>query len=426
MAKKNIGNMADDLNCPICHQVFKDPVVLQSCGHNFCRTCLQGQWGDAEGQDKKCPICKESLPADMFTFNIALVEKVKEPENKEMVRQIMLDPQDISDQLICSLCNKTFRDPVFLKTCRHNFCHECVQKRSTATDQGEIECPICKQKCPRDGYAYNRVLANLLERINRPVNREEGQEEKQASDPVHKCEAHKERITLFCLDDETLCCLVCRDSFQHQSHKLLPLTDASNVIQSNLFRNIQKQLGIVNEVKNAKTEQEQKITEHKAHKQQLAEHITKEFKKLHKFLDDAQQEHRQQLDATYDPILKEMERNMENLVKKQEDLEKNLEECQKKLVASDVKILQDIAEFIRRHCKTGEIEENITVIKEKPPEGLFKGPLQYYAWKDMLSVVQPETPRMGRGFWRLNSSLLEEAEIRQSFEDFLQSQLPQL
>ncbi|XP_073528025.1 lysophospholipase-like protein 1 isoform X2 [Phyllobates terribilis] len=34
-----------------------------------------------------------------------------------------------------------------------------------------------------------------------------------------------------------------------------------------------------------------------------------------------------------------------------------------------------------------------------------------------------ETPRMGRGFWRLNSSLLEEAEIRQSFEDFLQSQV---
>ncbi|XP_073500937.1 interactor of HORMAD1 protein 1 isoform X2 [Phyllobates terribilis] len=29
---------------------------------------------------------------------------------------------------------------------------------------------------------------------------------------------------------------------------------------------------------------------------------------------------------------------------------------------------------------------------------------------------------MGRGFWRLNSSLLEEAEIRQTFEDFLQSQ----
>ncbi|KAG8549019.1 hypothetical protein GDO81_023107 [Engystomops pustulosus] len=36
---------------------------------------------------------------------------------------------------------------------------------------------------------------------------------------------------------------------------------------------------------------------------------------------------------------------------------------------------------------------------------------------------QSETPRMGRGYWKLNSSLLEEAEIRQSFEDFLQSQV---
>ncbi|XP_073403327.1 zinc-binding protein A33-like [Dendrobates tinctorius] len=216
----------DNLGCLICHQVIKDPAVLQSCGHNFCHACLQGQWGDAEGNDKTCPICKETLPADMGTFNIALVEKVKEPENKEMIKQILMAPQDISDQLTCSLCNNTFRDSVFLKTCGHNFCHKCVQKRSTATDQGEIECPICKLTCPRDGYAYNRDLANLLERINRPAN-----QEGQANDPVNKCEAHKERITLFCLNDETLCCLVCRDSFQHQSHKLLPLTEASNLIQ---------------------------------------------------------------------------------------------------------------------------------------------------------------------------------------------------
>ncbi|KAM4039089.1 uncharacterized protein ACNLHF_017385 isoform 2-T2 [Anomaloglossus baeobatrachus] len=41
----------------------------------------------------------------------------------------------------------------------------------------------------------------------------------------------------------------------------------------------------------------------------------------------------------------------------------------------------------------------------------------------LFSLNVTETPRMGRGFWRLNSSLLEEAEIRQSFEDFLQSQI---
>ncbi|KAM4025230.1 zinc-binding protein A33-like isoform 2-T2 [Anomaloglossus baeobatrachus] len=356
MAKKNVGNIVDDLSCLICHQVSKDPVILQSCGHNFCRSCLQGQWRDTEGQDKTCPICQESLLDDKCASNIAslkLEEKVKEPEDTAAVRQMIMAPEDMSDQLTCSLCNKTFQDPVFLKTCGHNFCHICVQKRSTSADHGEIECPTCKLKSPRDGYVHNRVLASLVERVNRPVN----QEERQASDQEHKCETHKERITLFCLRDGTLCCLVCRDSFQHQSHRLIPLIEASNLTQ--------------------------------AHKQQVSEHITKEFEKLCTFLVDAQREHHRRLDATYDPIQKEMERNKETLIKKQNKLEKNLEECQKKLVDNDIGILQDIVGFIQRHCETKQIEENITVIKKKPPEGLFKGPILYYTWKDMLSAVQP-------------------------------------
>ncbi|XP_044125219.1 uncharacterized protein LOC122920075 [Bufo gargarizans] len=41
-------------------------------------------------------------------------------------------------------------------------------------------------------------------------------------------------------------------------------------------------------------------------------------------------------------------------------------------------------------------------------------------------VSQPggETPCMGRGLWKLNSSLLEDATIRQSFEEFFQGQEP--
>ncbi|XP_073510493.1 uncharacterized protein [Phyllobates terribilis] len=43
-----------------------------------------------------------------------------------------------------------------------------------------------------------------------------------------------------------------------------------------------------------------------------------------------------------------------------------------------------------------------------------------------FSLNVAETARMGKGLWKLNSSLLEEVEIRQSFEGFLQSQLPLL
>uniref|UniRef100_A0A667ZZ28 Uncharacterized protein n=1 Tax=Myripristis murdjan TaxID=586833 RepID=A0A667ZZ28_9TELE len=34
----------DDLCCPVCHDVFKDPVLL-SCSHSFCKACLQS-WSD--------------------------------------------------------------------------------------------------------------------------------------------------------------------------------------------------------------------------------------------------------------------------------------------------------------------------------------------------------------------------------------------
>ncbi|XP_029919673.1 tripartite motif-containing protein 35-like [Myripristis murdjan] len=45
----------EDLCCPVCQDVFKDPVLL-SCSHSFCRACLQSWW--TEKPIKDCPVCK--------------------------------------------------------------------------------------------------------------------------------------------------------------------------------------------------------------------------------------------------------------------------------------------------------------------------------------------------------------------------------
>ncbi|XP_029900699.1 nuclear factor 7, ovary-like [Myripristis murdjan] len=45
----------EDLCCPVCHDIFKDPVVL-SCSHSFCKACLQSWW--REKPTKDCPVCK--------------------------------------------------------------------------------------------------------------------------------------------------------------------------------------------------------------------------------------------------------------------------------------------------------------------------------------------------------------------------------
>ncbi|KAM8758020.1 nuclear factor 7, brain-like [Acanthopagrus schlegelii] len=43
------------LCCPVCQDVFKNPVVL-SCSHSFCKDCLRRWWSQKQTQD--CPVCR--------------------------------------------------------------------------------------------------------------------------------------------------------------------------------------------------------------------------------------------------------------------------------------------------------------------------------------------------------------------------------
>uniref|UniRef100_A0A4W6G4D6 Tripartite motif-containing protein 35-like n=1 Tax=Lates calcarifer TaxID=8187 RepID=A0A4W6G4D6_LATCA len=48
----------EDLCCPICCEVFRDPVVL-SCSHSFCKDCLKRWWREKPTQE--CPLCESFL-----------------------------------------------------------------------------------------------------------------------------------------------------------------------------------------------------------------------------------------------------------------------------------------------------------------------------------------------------------------------------
>lgn len=47
----------EDLTCPICCAIFKDPVVLK-CTHSFCGPCLQQYWTTGRGRRRDCPLCR--------------------------------------------------------------------------------------------------------------------------------------------------------------------------------------------------------------------------------------------------------------------------------------------------------------------------------------------------------------------------------
>uniref|UniRef100_A0A3B4CZP2 Uncharacterized protein n=1 Tax=Pygocentrus nattereri TaxID=42514 RepID=A0A3B4CZP2_PYGNA len=58
----------EELSCPVCCDIFRDPVVL-SCSHSVCKTCLQKFWETKESQE--CPVCRSSSK-DSPPINLAL------------------------------------------------------------------------------------------------------------------------------------------------------------------------------------------------------------------------------------------------------------------------------------------------------------------------------------------------------------------
>ncbi|XP_059215989.1 nuclear factor 7, ovary-like [Centropristis striata] len=58
-----------DFCCSVCHDIFKDPVLLK-CSHSFCRDCLQSWW--TGNPTRECPVCKRRSSKRLPPCNLAL------------------------------------------------------------------------------------------------------------------------------------------------------------------------------------------------------------------------------------------------------------------------------------------------------------------------------------------------------------------
>ncbi|XP_071401432.1 E3 ubiquitin-protein ligase TRIM39-like [Centroberyx affinis] len=84
----------EDFSCSVCHDIFKDPVVL-SCSHSFCKACLQSWWTEKQIHD--CPICKRRSSRSEPPCNLVL---------KNLCEAFLLERDQrasAASELLCSL-----------------------------------------------------------------------------------------------------------------------------------------------------------------------------------------------------------------------------------------------------------------------------------------------------------------------------------
>ncbi|XP_060938080.1 nuclear factor 7, brain-like [Limanda limanda] len=87
----------EDLCCSVCHDVFRDPVIL-SCSHSFCKDCLKSWWKDKEV--KECPICKRRSSRSEPPCNLVL---------KNLCETFLQERDQSSSHALCSLHSEKLR-----------------------------------------------------------------------------------------------------------------------------------------------------------------------------------------------------------------------------------------------------------------------------------------------------------------------------
>ncbi|XP_012887223.1 PREDICTED: E3 ubiquitin-protein ligase TRIM50 [Dipodomys ordii] len=100
----------DQLQCPICLEVFKEPLVLP-CGHSYCKACLLSLSCHL-ASELRCPVCRRAVDGSSSPPNVSLarvIEALRLPGDPEpTVCAHHRNPLSLfcekDQELICGLC----------------------------------------------------------------------------------------------------------------------------------------------------------------------------------------------------------------------------------------------------------------------------------------------------------------------------------
>ncbi|XP_026102795.1 tripartite motif-containing protein 35-like isoform X2 [Carassius auratus] len=133
--------LEDELSCPVCTDVFRDPVLL-SCGHSFCRQCINDHW--TSSSSRNCPVCRQLSPQEPVS-NLCLrntcetylrEQSTRKERDEEHECQIHGEKIELfcqtDEEVICAVCKKQ-------EHARHKIqpLQQTVQQRKSQVQQTE-------------------------------------------------------------------------------------------------------------------------------------------------------------------------------------------------------------------------------------------------------------------------------------------------
>ncbi|CAN9515852.1 unnamed protein product [Ophioblennius macclurei] len=193
--------LSHELSCPICLQLFCDPVVLP-CGHNYCRTCICKST-DAAGVNSnvlpRCPECRrEYQGVDSLQRNFKLSGIIKSYQAAALLQARRASGDGGSGELAGST---------------GNLCDHCIDSQTPAV----MTCLNCDVSlCSRHLEKHQEKEAFRSHKVVGP-DHELG---------VKRCLVHRRPLEYFCSNDMTCLCSTCFVEGHHRNHDILTFSVA--------------------------------------------------------------------------------------------------------------------------------------------------------------------------------------------------------
>uniref|UniRef100_A0A8C3RXY2 E3 ubiquitin/ISG15 ligase TRIM25-like n=1 Tax=Chelydra serpentina TaxID=8475 RepID=A0A8C3RXY2_CHESE len=191
MSNTNFFFLEDNIVCPICLEVFTDPVTT-ACGHNFCMDCLQDYWDHQAviGECPYCPQCRESFSSrPRLRKNISLgeiAEKFTREEVQTTVKLPLAGPNDIP----CDLCSS--RKVKSIKSCLQCMASLCENHTQLHHEDKTFR-----------NHQLLEPMGDLKARL---------------------CQKHHKLQELYCRTEGGLVCYTCVRE-EHKNHDAIPLQE---------------------------------------------------------------------------------------------------------------------------------------------------------------------------------------------------------
>ncbi|XP_023969410.2 zinc finger protein RFP-like [Chrysemys picta bellii] len=281
--------------------------------------------------------------------------------------------ESLQEEATCPVCLEYFTEPVILE-CGHNFCQACISQCWEGSDTA-ASCPQCRETVQQRNLRPNRQLANMVEiakRLSLQAAKGTG------GDGV--CGEHQEDLKLFCEEDQTPICVICRESRAHRAHTVIPIQEAAQEYKEKIQTQLKSLRDEREKLLGLKVTEEGKSQEYLKQTQTERQKIVSEFRKLRQFLVEQERLLLAQLEKLDEEIVRIQNENVSKLSEQISRLSELISEMEGKCQKPASEFMQDVRSTLSR-CEKGKFQqpEEISPELEKQVSG--------FSWK-MIALLE--------------------------------------